>query len=125
MADQPEAEVVSDFMHAWMRRMEQKFDRNDDKLDQVLKILVRRETRIGRVERDVGEIKLDLTGLDRRLVTLTTSVLRLADSLDAVDLKFEALNTRIGKMDAKIDRLGERVANIDGKLDISTTFEPN
>ena len=68
---------------------------------------------------------MDFGGLDNRLLSLTTDVLRIGDGIDAMNLKLEAMNAKIGQMDGKIDRLDGRVANIEGKLDISTAFEPN
>jgi hypothetical protein len=120
MADQDaEAIRVADFSHAWMRRV-------DGKLDKILEVLVRHETRITRLERgDVSEVKLDFGSLDGRLLSLTTDMLRIGESVDAMNLKLEAMNASLGKLDAKLDRIDGRVANIEGKLDISTAFEPN
>jgi hypothetical protein len=119
MAD-PDAEAVrvADFTHAWMRRV-------DDKLDKILEVPVRHEARITRLERDVSEVKLDFGSLDGRLLSLRTDKLRIADSVDAMNLKLEAKNASLGKIDAKVDRIDRRVANIEGKLDIPTAFEPN
>jgi hypothetical protein len=116
---------VANFTHAWMRRV-------DDKLDKILEVLVRHDTRITRVERDVGELKVDFGGLENRMLTLTTDILRVGDSVDAMNLKLEAMNASLGRLDSKVDRLtgkvdriDTRVANIEGKLDISPAFEPN
>lgn len=96
----------------WMRRI-------DGKLDKILEIMVRHETRITRMERDIGEIKLDLTSFDNRMLSVTTELMRLADDLDGIDQKIDAMNNAIGGLGQKIDRLDARVANIEGKLDIS------
>ena len=96
MAD--EADIlpnVADFSHAWMRRVEQKVDRTDAKVDLALEMLLRHETRMGRIERDVGEVKLDIGGLDTRPAALTTETMRTADTMD---LKLEALNASVGKL---------------------------
>ncbi len=62
MSDQESNGVnIVEFLHAWMRRMEQKADRTDDKVDRVLEIMARNEIRMGRIERDLSEIKLDFT----------------------------------------------------------------
>ena len=126
MSDQEDSPPnILEFSHAWMRRMEQKADRTDDRVDGILEILARNEVRMGRIERDVSEVKLDFSSFDARLVSFTTEMLRLAESLDGADLKLEALNSSVGKLDAKMDRVDSRVANLEGKLDISPAFEPN
>jgi hypothetical protein len=57
MADQPDEVNVTDFTHAWMRRVEQLIGNSDRKLDKIIDILSRHETRISRMEHSVGEIK--------------------------------------------------------------------
>lgn len=101
-ADQNDGMEVADFTHAWMRRVEQMLGNNDKKLDKILDILVRHETRITRMERDVGELKYDMTNVDGHLVTFTTDMLKLVD--------------KIGSLEAKMDLVDQRVARIDGKL---------
>jgi hypothetical protein len=104
MAETDSPTEIADFTHGWMRRVE-------TKLDKVLEILVRPETRITRMERDIGEIKFDLTSFDTRMVTLTTDMLRLTDKVDSIDRRTEATD--------------RRVANIEGKLNISAARQPD
>jgi hypothetical protein len=101
LADQPDEANVADFTHAWMRRVEQLIGNGDRKLDKILEILVRHETRISRMEHSVGEIKYDMTNVDGHMVTFTTDTLKLVDKIDALGEKIDRLDSRIDGIDGK------------------------
>lgn len=54
----------------------------DRKLDHVIGTLSRRDVRLGRLERDVAEVKSDLVLLENRLLTQTNEILRIVHRLD-------------------------------------------
>jgi chromosome segregation ATPase len=93
---------VASFTHEWMRRVEQKVDKSDSKLERILEILVRHETRLSRIEREIGEIKFDMTSLDGRMTSLTTDVLRVLDKLDEQAEKIDGLGQRVEQTEAKL-----------------------
>ncbi|WP_293810372.1 hypothetical protein [uncultured Bosea sp.] len=54
----------------------------DRKLDHVIETLSRHDVRLGRLERDVAEVKSDLVLLENRLLTQTNEILRIVYRLD-------------------------------------------
>ena len=54
----------------------------DRKLDHVIETLSRHDVRLGRLERDVAEVKSDLVLLENRLLTQTNEILRIVHRLD-------------------------------------------
>ena len=54
----------------------------DRKLDHVIETLSRHDVRLGRLERDVAEVKSDLVLLENRLLTQTNEILRIEHRLD-------------------------------------------
>ena len=102
MADQPDEVNVADFTHAWMRRVEQLMGNSDRKLDKIIEILARHETRISRMEHSVGEIKYDMTNVDGHMVTFTTDTLKLVDKIDALNEKIDGLDGRVARIEGKL-----------------------
>ena len=54
----------------------------DRKLDHVVDTLSRHDVRLGRLERDMAEVKSDLVLLENRLLTQTNEILRVMHRLD-------------------------------------------
>lgn len=53
----------------------------DRKLDHVLETLGRHDLRLGRVERDLGELKSDVVLRENRVLTQTTEILNIVHRL--------------------------------------------
>jgi len=102
MADQPGETDVADFTHAWMRRVEQQIANGDRKLDKIIDILSRHETRVSRMEHSVGEIKLDMTNVDAHMVTFTTDTLKLVDKIDTLNEKIDGLDGRVARIEGRL-----------------------
>jgi len=78
---QRDAEVGSHTL-TWMRRI-------DEKLDRVIEILLRHETRLGRVERDVNEVKSDQILLENCLLNQMNEVLTITRRIDELTQKID------------------------------------
>ena len=57
----------------------------DRKLDHVIETLARHDVRLGRLERDIGEVKSDLVLLENRVLTQTNEILHLVHRLNEQD----------------------------------------
>jgi hypothetical protein len=57
---------IANHTFAYLRRIESKIERIDSQVRTVTEILLRPETRLGRIERDVGELKSDLVMIETR-----------------------------------------------------------
>jgi hypothetical protein len=55
---------------------------HDKKLDLILETLARHSERLGRLERDVGEIKSDIALLENKVISNQTEVLMILHQLD-------------------------------------------
>ncbi len=77
MADETEPSVASHTL-VLLRAM-------DRKLDHVIETLSRHDVRLGRLERDVGEVKSDLVLLENRVLTQTNEILRVVQRLNEQD----------------------------------------
>ena len=55
---------------------------HDKKLDLILETLARHSERLGRLERDVGEIKSDIALLENKIINNQTEVLMILHRLD-------------------------------------------
>lgn len=57
----------------------------DRKLDHVIETLGRHDVRLGRLGRDIGEVKSDLVLLENRMLTQTNEILRIVHRLNEQD----------------------------------------
>lgn len=57
----------------------------DRKLDHVIETLGRHDVRLGRLERDLGEVKTDLVLIENRMLPQTNEILRIVHRLDQQD----------------------------------------
>ena len=57
----------------------------DRKLDHVIETQARHDVRLGRLERDIGEVKSDLVLLENRVLTQTNEILHLVHRLNEQD----------------------------------------
>ena len=66
--DEPTSDSIASHTLAYLRR-------NEKRLEQMWEILLRHDTRLGRIERDVNEVKSDQVLLENRLLTQTNEIL--------------------------------------------------
>ncbi len=74
---------VANLTLAHLRRIE-------SQLAKMMDVMLRHETRLGRIERDVNEVKSDLVLLENRLLTQTNELLQLVQRMD--ESTFRELN---------------------------------
>ena len=56
--------------------------RIEDNLGKVMDVLERHDTRLGRLERDVGEVKSDIVLLDNKMLSQTNQILSVVERID-------------------------------------------
>lgn len=88
MTTQTDSDVASHTLK-WMRRIDEKFDRTEAKLDRVIDVLLRHETRLGRIERDLNEVKSDQVLLENRLLNQMNEILAATRRVDELASKIE------------------------------------
>ena len=73
---------VANITYAYLRRIE-------NQLGKIMEVLLRHDTRIGRVERDtgelkrdIGELKSDMMMMENRLLTQTNEILTVVQRVD-------------------------------------------
>jgi archaellum component FlaC len=83
---------VASVTFAYLRRIE-------NQLSKMMEVLLRHETRLGRVERDigevkrdVGEVKTDIVMLENRLLTQMSEVLSVVQHVDEHQRRLDAVN---------------------------------
>ncbi len=82
MTDEPENPKVARFDTAWMRHVDRRFNRLEQKIDHLLDRTERFDERLGRIERDVREVRSDITLLENRFLTNANEMLRLLRRVD-------------------------------------------
>src|SRR5262245_918677 len=75
MADIETPTETPNFTHAWVRRIELK-------IDSAMEVLTRHETRLGRVERDIHEVKGDAILIENRMLNNMNSILHVVERTD-------------------------------------------
>jgi archaellum component FlaC len=83
---------IANVTFAYLRRIE-------NQLGKMMEVLLRHETRLGRVERDigevkrdVGEVKSDIVMLENRLLTQMNEVLSVVQRVDEHQRRLDAVN---------------------------------
>jgi len=80
--DTSDPRQVANFTVAYLRRL-------DQKVNKLMEILLRHETRLGRVERDIGEVKSDIVLLENRVLTQANEILSAIERLDEHQQRLE------------------------------------
>jgi hypothetical protein len=83
-ADPTDPRQVASVTFAYLRRIENQLAKMTD-------ILLRHETRLGRVERDIGEIKSDIVLLENRILTQMNEVLSSVQRLDEHQRRLDSI----------------------------------
>jgi len=73
---------IANHTFAYLRRIEGKLDRVDKQVNTVTEILLRHETRLGRIERDVGEVKSDLVLLENQILNRINEIFHVTRTLE-------------------------------------------
>jgi len=74
-ANPTDPQQVANVTFAYLRRIE-------DKLGKVMDVLERHDTRLGRLERDVGEVKSDIVLLENKMLSQTNQILSVVERID-------------------------------------------
>jgi hypothetical protein len=73
---------IANHTFAYLRRIESKIERIDSQVRTVTEILLRHETRLGRIERDVGELKSDLVMIGNQILNRINEILGVTRKID-------------------------------------------
>jgi hypothetical protein len=73
--DEPTSDSLASHTLAYLRRIEKR-------LEQMWEVLLRHDTRLGRIERDVNEVKSDQVLLENRVLTQTNEILTVVHRID-------------------------------------------
>jgi hypothetical protein len=74
-ADLTDPRQVASVTFAYLRRIE-------GQLGKIMEVLQRHETRLGRVERDTGEVKSDIVLLENKMLSQTNEILTIVRRFD-------------------------------------------
>ncbi len=74
---------IANHTFAYLRRIEKQ-------LDTVTEVLLRHETRLGRIERDVGDVKSDIVLLENQLLSRMNEILGVVRKVDEQERGFQA-----------------------------------
>jgi hypothetical protein len=111
VSDVTESTDLASHTLAWMRRF-------DTRVDKMTDVLVRHEARLSRIERDLGELKVDFSSMEGRFLGLTNDVIALRESVDALVVRADTHERMIAAVARALDeqsaRAGEQTARIDG-----------
>ncbi len=77
---------VANHTFAYLRRIEKQ-------LATVTEVLLRHETRLGRIERDVGEVKSDIVLLENQLLNRMNEILGIVRKVDEQEARLSSLET--------------------------------
>ena len=99
--DEPTSDGVASHTLAYLRRIEKR-------LEHVWEVLLRHDTRLGRIERDVNEVKRDVNEvksdivlLENRTLTQANEILGFVREIQTVDGKLDQVLTQIGSVEQK------------------------
>jgi hypothetical protein len=79
--------------------------RIDGRLDQIGETLLRHDTRLGRIERDVNEVKSDVVLLENRALNQVNEAYSLKGEVQTIHAKLDALLSRLGTLEQAMQRL--------------------
>ena len=85
---------IASHTFAYLRRIESKIERVDKQVNTVTEILLRHETRLGRIERDIGEVKSDLVLIENQILNRINEIFHVTRTL-------EDQQERIAKLEIK------------------------
>jgi hypothetical protein len=77
---------IANHTFAYLRRIEKQ-------LENVTEVLLRHETRLGRIERDVGEVKSDIVLLENQLLSRMNEILGIVRKVDEQEARLSSLET--------------------------------
>jgi hypothetical protein len=83
-ANPTDPQQVANVTFAYLRRIE-------DKLGKVMDVLERHDTRLGRLERDVSEVKSDIVLLENKMLSQTNQILSVVERIDEHQQRFDAI----------------------------------
>jgi len=93
--EEPPSENVASHTLAFLRRI-------DKRLENIWDVLLRHDIRLGRIERDLNEVKSDVVLLENRTLTQTNEVL---GQVQTVNEKLDQALTQVSSLDQKVGRL--------------------
>ena len=73
---------IANHTFAYLRRIESKIQRVDTQINTVTEILLRHETRLGRIERDLGEVKSDLVLVENQILSRINEIFHVTRTLE-------------------------------------------
>jgi hypothetical protein len=82
-AELTDPKQIASVTFAYLRRIE-------NQLGKIMDVLLRHETRLGRVERDVGEVKSDIVLLENKMLSQTNQILSVVERMDEHQQRFDA-----------------------------------
>ena len=84
--DEPASDSIASHTLAYLRRIEKR-------LEQIWDMLLRHDTRLGRIERDVNEVKSDQVLLENRMLTQTNEILTVVHRIDEQQQRLDRIDT--------------------------------
>jgi chromosome segregation ATPase len=96
--EEPPSENVASHTLAFLRRIEKR-------LEQMWEVLLRHDTRLGRIERNLNEVKSDVVLLENRTLTQSNEILGFVREIQTVDGKLDQALAQISSLDQKVGRL--------------------
>ena len=83
-ADLTDPRQIASVTFAYLRRIE-------DQLAKMMDVMLRHETRLGRVERDIGEVKSDIVLLENKMLSQTNQILSVVQRIDEHQQRLDAI----------------------------------
>lgn len=99
--DEPVAELGSHTL-VWMRRL-------DAKVDRMIDFISRQDQRFARLERDVGELKVDFSPMESRLLTPTTDLFKVREVAEKNAERLSQLDERTDRLERMVEAVGRSV----------------
>ena len=103
--EEPPSENVASHTLAFLPRIEKR-------LENMWEVLLRHDTRLGRIERDINEVKRDVNEvksdvvlLENRTLTQANEILGFVREIQTVDGKLDQAISQISSLDQKVGRL--------------------
>lgn len=81
-ADNMTPTQVANHTFAYLRRIESKLEHLDSRVRTVTELLLRQDTRLGRFERDIGEVKSDLVLIENQILNRINEIFDVTRKLD-------------------------------------------
>ena len=83
---------IASHTFAYLRRIEKKIESVDAQVQSVSSILLRHETRLSRIERDIGEVKSDLVLLENQILNRMNEIFQVTRRLDGHEERLAKLD---------------------------------